>query len=598
MDRCPRCQNPVVNGVASCQNCGYQLNDPQVQDMDQTRLAGQSNQSSPLSKADRGYPHFSPPSAATPPQPVGSGYQAWQQPVYPQSPPAPYNPGSNFYSANPPGLLGDISKDPKKKWYRNKQALLPILIGVVVAIALISGVAYTLSARSKPKPTAAASTQSTQATASEIPTPEVTKVELRADNSWQWQGGAMITKAFNTGGQESPQYSFKVWTPKLKDKTVECTFSPVQNGEKMTDQDISVAATYGEDPAVFVVYTVLTKAMGTSPETVHLYAQELQLPSCKAKPRIYLQTEADNVVNDRQDYSYRIVGKSEKSVAVAKIWSSEYKKPDALVKTVQRHVQVMSLTGGQNKAASLQELAADKDEFAVSSSVTNDIYMIATGKRRFYSIDSNQVLFELPLNIDVGDPSCYKPVGEGTSLNLFRLSNEQYLFSCQTSDDEKHSLPNVFLVDSTGKLTPLIGLFKVATDHPDFKSVTMKQLKDGSVLVTCGASYQVFHLGTDGKVSEILDSAQFERLLHSDDSHFGATNYLTNQFYVQTTDEILAMDLAGKSVKTLDEEPEIVSLATDVTKINWIAWNPAENSSDTGVVLTTGGLPEEEVAAK
>lgn len=102
----------------------------------------------------------------------------------------------------------------------------------------------------------------------------------------------------------------------------------------------------------------------------------------------------------------------------------------------------------------------------------------------------------------------------------------------------------------------------------------------------------------DGKVSQVLDSAQWERLLHSDGSHFGLANYLNNQFYVQTTVEILTLDLTGKSLKTLDEEPEIVSLATDVTKVNWIAWNPSENSSDAGVVLTTGALPEEEVAAK
>lgn len=164
--------------------------------------------------------------------------------------------------------------------------------------------------------------------------------------------------------------------------------------------------------------------------------------------------------------------------------------------------------------------------------------------------------------------------------------------------DEKHSLPNVFLVDSTGKLTPLIGLLKVVADHPDFKSVTMRQLKDGSVLVTCGASYQVFHLGTAGRVREILDRAQFERLLHSDGSHFGLANYLNNQFYVQTTDEILTMDLTGKSVKTLEEVPDIVSLATDTTKLNWIAWNPSENSSDAGVVPTTGALPNESESAQ
>lgn len=133
----------------------------------------------------------------------------------------------------------------------------------------------------------------------------------------------------------------------------------------------------------------------------------------------------------------------------------------------------------------------------------------------------------------------------------------------QGGSNGNHSLPNVFLADSTGKLTPLIGLLKIAADHLDFKSVTMKQLKDGSVLVTCGASYQVFHLGTAGKVREILDRAQFERLLHSDGSHFGLANYLNNQFYVQTTVEILTMDLTGKSVKTLEEVPDIVSLATE-----------------------------------
>lgn len=40
--------------------------------------------------------------------------------------------------------------------------------------------------------------------------------------------------------------------------------------------------------------------------------------SFKDQPRIDLQTEGDNVVNDRHDYSYRIVGKSEKLVPVAR----------------------------------------------------------------------------------------------------------------------------------------------------------------------------------------------------------------------------------------------------------------------------------------
>lgn len=593
MAKCPRCQRMFASETGYCPNCGYQPGGQFSPGNDQTRSAEENYPYLPVPPVGSGQSFSSPvpPLAAGAPFGSGNHPQSWQQPVYPGINPGQNQSAANYYSPQPGGEIPGGGREPREN--RKKQVILSILIGVVVAVALVSGIAYVLSDKNKPKVTVASSSISKTTTATKTPTPEITRVELPGPGAWLWRGGAMITGVSNQGEQENPQYSFKVWTPKLKDKTVDCTFSPVQNGEKITSQDISVTATYGDDPTVFVVYTVLNKAVGTSPETVHLYAQQIDLPSCEAKSRIDLQTEPDNVVNDRQDYSFKIVGKSEKSVVVAKTWSSEYKKPEALFTTVQKHVQVMSLTGGQTKATSLQELAADESKFAISTSVTNDIYMIATDKRRFYSIDSNKVMFEMPIRIDVGNSSCDRPVGDLGVLNLFRLSSNLYLFSCKTGGGNDHSLPKVFLVDNTGKLTPLIGLLKVSGDHPDFRTVALEQLKDGSVLITCSGTSQIFHLGIDGKVSEILDSAQWERLLHSAGSHFGVTNYLTNQFYVQTTDEILTMDLTGKSGRKLEVEPKVTSTNVDVTKVNWIAWEPTESSSNLGAVLTTGALPNE-----
>ncbi len=591
-----------MNGVASCGNCGYQLNIPVTPDADQTRLVGQNNQGTPPAVDGRGQPYLSAPPYATPPQPQmsgsSSGSPSWQQSRYPQPPPASYNLGPNFSGANLPGPAGDQVKEAKKRWYRNKQTLLPILIGVVVAVALVSGVAYAVSGLGKPKASVATSPQTTTATssASETPTPEITRVELPADDSWQWQGGAMITQAFSPVGQEPPQYSFKVWTPKLKDKTVDCTFSPVQSGEKMpeekfTDTNLSVTATYGDDPTVFVVYTVLNKAVGTSPETVHLYAQQIDLPSCEAKPRIDLQTEPDNVVNDRQDYEFEVTAKSENKIAIAKTWDT---KADSSWST-QRHVQVMAITAGEDKASALQEAAGESDLVAVPVSFTSDVYMIASDKRRFYSIESNKLLFELPSKFGDGDSRCYYDEGRGEVLSLFRLSADKYVYDC-SSDGAKDGLQKVYrtylVTAGNNASSPTYNWLKLF-DKYSYNKAYYQQFKDGSLLVTNGDSYQAVRIGTDGKVSEILDSAQWERLLHNEGSHFGVANYLTNQFYVQTTDEILAMDLAGKSVKTLAEVPDITSLATDTTKVKWIAWKPAENSSNVGVILTTGDLPNE-----
>lgn len=598
MAQCPRCQHMFASETGYCQNCGYQPAGQFPPGNDQTRLAGQNNSYLPTQPLNAGQPLGSPlPPVVPSASPADSNNpQSWQQPVYPGGDPGQNRAAASYYSPYPGGDTPDGGGEPRKN--RKKLVILSILIGVVVAVALVAGIAYALSGKSKPKSTVASSTHTatSTATATETPTPEITRVELPADDSWQWQGGAMITQASSPTGQEPPQYSFKVWTPKLKDKTVDCTISPVQNGEKMpeekfTDTNFSVTATYGDDPTVFVVYTVLNKAVGTSPETVHLYAQQIDLPSCEAKPRIDLQTEPDNVVNDRQDYEFEVIAKSENKIAVAKTWDT---KTDSSWST-QGHVQVMAITAGEDKAAALQEAAGESDSVAVPASFTSDVYMIGSDKRRFYSIDSNKLLFELPLKFGDGDSLCYSNAGLGEVLSLYRLSADKYVYDC-SNDGAKDGLLKVYrtylVTAGNNASAPTYNWLKLF-DKKSYTGAYYQQLKDGSLLVTNGDSYQAVRIGTDGKVSQILDSAQWERLLHSSGSHFGLANYLNNQFYVQTTDEILTMDLAGKSVKTLEEEPDIASLATDTTKVNWIAWKPAESSSNVGVVLTTGALPNE-----
>lgn len=603
MDRCPRCQGLFSRESGFCQNCGYRSDGQFPLGNDQTRLVGQNGAGASASPVGSGQPMGSPvpPSAPVPPVPPsasfapGSDSSSWQNSVYSGVNPGQSGGAPSYYPASPNGGSTDGDGGLPEKWYRNKKNLLTVIIGAVAAIALVSGIAWAVSGSPKPKPTAASSPSSE--TSSETPTPEVTQVDLPAtfaagdktvDSKWQWQGGAMVTKIYSHGEQENRDFYFQVWTPQLKDQVADCVFLPTKNGEKMTDTDVSVTATYGYKPTVFVVYTILTKAVGTSPETVHLYAQELELPSCKAKGRVDLQTEADNVVNDRQDYKYEVIGNSENKIAVAKTWTTE---TDSAWSN-QGHVQVMAITVGEKKATSLQEAQGEEDEIWVASSVTNDTYMILTDKRRVYSIDNNKVLFELPVNITNDDIECSAFDSKDSSLTLYRLSADKYVYNCWGDVGDKHLLDKTYLVTaSSGEAIPLPKLLKLSKDNP-YNGAYYQQFKDGSLLVTSGDSNQAFHVGTDGTATEILDSAQWERLLHSDKSHFGAVNYLNNQFYVQTTDEILTMDLAGKSVKTLTVEPKIVSLTTDVTKVKWVAWQSPDEDTENSVTLTTGALPD------
>lgn len=611
MDKCPSCLSAFLNQNGCCPSCGYRSDGHFLPGNNQTRLVGQNNAEASRLPLEGGQPVIPPPVA----------------PVSPVSPTASFSPANGVGSSGNPGYSGGASGQTggaagyyppfpngggtggdgnlPGKWYRNKKTLLMVIIGALAAIALVSGVAYAVSGSPKPKPTVASSPETTTTTpsVSETPTPEVTQVNLAETyamgdatpvSHWKWRGGAMITEInsprdeYNKVDTDNPDYYFQVWVPQLKDQVADCVFSPTQSGEKMAEGGLTVTATYGDKPTVFAVYTILTKAVGTSPETVHLYAQELELPSCKAKPRIDLQTEPDNVVNDRHDYRYKIVGKSENKIAIAKTWTTQTDSDSA----TQRHIQVMSITAGEKNASSLQETSGEESKVGISSSVTNDAYMITTDKRRVYSIDNNKVLLELPLEFSDGNTQCDSWTGISGDLVLYRLSADKYVYACSGGLDDKHPLFGTYLVTaSNGEVVPLPKILKLS-ENSSYPDGYYQQFKDGSLLVTSSDAIQVFHIDTDGKASEILDSAQWERLFHGSDSHFGDVNYLKNQFYAKTTDEVISVDLTGKSVDTFKLEP-VVASGVDKTKLKWIGWVYKGKYSRESVVLTTGDNPAE-----
>ena len=622
MPKCPSCLAAFLNENGCCPSCGYRSDGQLFPGNDSARPVGQYGAGASASPVEPGQPMGSPVPPVAPVPPVSP-----VAPVSPVSPAASFSPSHDATSSSNPGYFGGRVGDSSaaasyypsapnggssggdgnlpEKWYRNKKTLLTVIIGAVAAIALVSGVAYAVSGSPKPKPTVASSpdTTTTIPSATETPTPEVTQVNLAESfamgdanpwSKWKWRGGAMVTEINSPRDEnnkvetDNPDYYFQVWVPHLKDQVADCVFSPTQSGEKMAQGGISVTATYGDKPTVFAVYTILTKAVGTSPETVHLYAQELDLPSCTAKPRIDLQTEPDNVVNDRQDYKYKIVGKSENKIAIAKTWTAE----DDSSNPTRRHMQVMSIAAGEQKASSLQETSGEESKVGISTSVTNDAYMITTDKRRVYSIENNKVLLEMPLEIGDGNTKCDSWTGIGGDLVLYRLSADKYVYSCGGDLDEKNPLFHTYLVTaSSGEAVPFPNLLKLS-ENSSYPDGYYQQFKDGSLLVTSRDAMQAFHISPDGKASEILDSAQWERLFHGSDTHFGDANYLKNQFYAKTTDEVISVDLTGKSVDTFKLEP-LVASGVDKTKIKWIGWVYKGKYSQESVILTTGDNPGE-----
>ena len=175
--------------------------------------------------------------------------------------------------------------------------------------------------------------------------------------------------------------------------------------------DPVVAATYGPNPAVFVIYAVKTKAVGTTPETVHLFAHQVDLKSGELSDRIDLRTEEDNLINCSRITNSMCSRNPTIASPSRKSWKTTEKRT---VNDDQReveigHKQIMGLSGGAKQAETLQtfkdSVSISKDSGGYQSLNTTEVdvddyhvfdtYVVKDSAYHLYSIDSNKEIVKI-----------------------------------------------------------------------------------------------------------------------------------------------------------------------------------------------------------
>lgn len=521
---------------------------------------------------------------------------------------------------------GNNGKKPRK--------IVPIIIAIIVVVALIAGgitgfifwrnahqkaeakpTTTSSTTKSKPKTKTKTTTKDQQKTKSEPAKPaatEVTMTDFSCDGNsasdWKWTGGAMVSNVIHCWDGDSSvdsdsssksssdsldgsgEYAFGVWTPAL-DESKEIHVSMLESGEKEYSEP-QVAATYGDNPAVFVFYAVKTKAVGTTPESVHLFAHEVDLDTGELSDRIDLRTEEDNLIDYEQGYEYSLLAESRNMVAIKKTWHSDEKytaNKDERSATI-NHTQVMGVTHDSDTAKVLQTfqdkivLTTDSGGYQYAKQVNAsasgvslyDAYMVRDNSYHLYSVEDNKEIMSFPLNYcDTDYSSC-------------DLSRMRYLGKNMYVTDDSYS--GKFVIDSTtGKQQSLKDVLGLSKDE-DVRAVD--QFSDGTLYVQTDGNgnenKRVFLLSSDLKSTEVLDGPQWGRLLLTDGS-FKGINYLTKTIYVKTTDEQIIVDAQGKSVGKYTQLPlDDDSMVCDHSVMEWMAWSP-ESSGD--VIVTIGQAP-------
>lgn len=268
--------------------------------------------------------------------------------------------------------------------------MIAVVVIVVVIAAAVGGFLYwrhtqdaarqasSAQSETQPKKKSGAATPKKK-TATKPAKPKVSEVAMtdfwcgsNGTREWNWSGGALVSamvscadEGYATDGETSSngsqtgdegEYSFGLWAPALERSKV-IHVSMLESGEKVETKP-TVAATYGDDPAVFVIYAVKTKAVGTTPETVHLYAHEVNVDKGTLGKRIDLKTEEDNLIDRDQDYRYAVIGQSDTRVAVQKTWRTQGKFTvnDGESSRDIDHAQIMALVRGKSEATTLQNV--------------------------------------------------------------------------------------------------------------------------------------------------------------------------------------------------------------------------------------------------
>lgn len=638
MKRCAQCGNAVPDNMMFCTRCGApvpadatvvasrgipQPGVPQPQPSVPRPNAPQTNIPQPGISS----PNGPMPGGQVPGSPVPGAYAGAAGAVPPAGIPTSNNgmPTGAGVPNNGNGA-GNNGKKPRK--------IVPIIIAIIVVVALIAGgitgfifwrnahqkaeakpTTTSSTTKSKPKTKTKTTTKDQQKTKSEPAKPaatEVTMTDFSCDGNsasdWKWTGGAMVSNVIHCWDGDSSvdsdsssksssdsldgsgEYAFGVWTPAL-DESKEIHVSMLESGEKEYSEP-QVAATYGDNPAVFVFYAVKTKAVGTTPESVHLFAHEVDLDTGELSDRIDLRTEEDNLIDYEQGYEYSLLAESRNMVAIKKTWHSDEKytaNKDERSATI-NHTQVMGVTHDSDTAKVLQTfqdkivLTTDSGGYQYAKQVNAsasgvslyDAYMVRDNSYHLYSVEDNKEIMSFPLNYcDTDYSSC-------------DLSRMRYLGKNMYVTDDSYS--GKFVIDSTtGKRQSLKDVLGLSKDE-DVRAVD--QFSDGTLYVQTDGngneSKRVFLLSSDLKPTEVLDGPQWGRLLLTDGS-FKGINYLTKTIYVKTTDEQIIVDAQGKSVGKYTQLPlDDDSMVCDHAAMEWMAWSP-ESSGD--VIVTIGQAP-------
>lgn len=638
MKRCAQCGNAVPDNMMFCTRCGApvpadatvvasrgipQPGVPQPQPSVPRPNAPQTNIPQPGISS----PNGPMPGGQVPGSPVPGAYAGAAGAVPPAEIPTSNNgmPTGAGVPNNGNGA-GNNGKKPRK--------IVPIIIAIIVVVALIAGgitgfifwrnahqkaeakpTTTSSTTKSKPKTKTKTTTKDQQKTKSEPAKPaatEVTMTDFSCDGNsasdWKWTGGAMVSNVIHCWDGDSSvdsdsssksssdsldgsgEYAFGVWTPAL-DESKEIHVSMLESGEKEYSEP-QVAATYGDNPAVFVFYAVKTKAVGTTPESVHLFAHEVDLDTGELSDRIDLRTEEDNLIDYEQGYEYSLLAESRNMVAIKKTWHSDEKytaNKDERSATI-NHTQVMGVTHDSDTAKVLQTfqdkivLTTDSGGYQYAKQVNAsasgvslyDAYMVRDNSYHLYSVEDNKEIMSFPLNYcDTDYSSC-------------DLSRMRYLGKNMYVTDDSYS--GKFVIDSTtGKQQSLKDVLGLSKDE-DVRAVD--QFSDGTLYVQTDGngneSKRVFLLSSDLKSTEVLDGPQWGRLLLTDGS-FKGINYLTKTIYVKTTDEQIIVDAQGKSVGKYTQLPlDDDSMVCDHSVMEWMAWSP-ESSGD--VIVTIGQAP-------
>lgn len=578
------------------------------------------------------------------PNPVPQQPQPFQPAMTTPAPDAtPAIPDMNATQSGPVNPSDPDGKDPDSLLYaahkedttQKRHSIICIIIVTVLVVALIGGLTtWTLlnkrAADAEEATSAAAAktvTKPKKQPANQPVKPEkpktVSEVTManvdcgsQTTTKWGWTGGALASEVVQCTSSDSSssygsdtmegEYAFGVWTPAL-DQSTEIRISMLETGEKEYSKPV-VAATYGDEPTVFVLYAVKTKAVGTQPETVHLYAHQVDLETGKFSDRIDLRTQEDNLIDYQQGYKFSVIASSEKTVAVAKSWHSDDKftvNGDNTTRTV-NHTQVMGVTRDADTATALQTFKDDvtvktnqynkqylgETSIKVSESSAADIYLVSmrgndgndSSSYRLFSIDDNRNVLILPYTY------CDPNKKYGCNVDAIRHFASGKYFIEAGGDAERYGV----IADAQAGVTSVGSIMNLGESD---SISNWDQFHDGSLYFEINGSNddkRIMVIGIDGKASEILNNGRWARLLLNSGKPKGI-NYISNLIYAQTTDQQISVDLQGNTVSQ-----DVTALPytdngseCDHTAVDWVMWqgdfssSSSDSSSYSGSSITT-----------